>query len=105
MLDQERKLAASGVDQYFDAVEIVSEKNAATYQRIFNRHGEGAERAMMVGNSLKSDIIPALEAGAFAVHIPSQHQWALDHADEPGKHERFSRIGEIGMLQTLLSAL
>ena len=105
LLDQERKLAASGVDQYFGAVEIVSEKDAPAYTRIFARHGDGAKRAMMVGNSLKSDIIPALAAGAFAVHIPSQHQWALDHADEPGKHERFSRIGKIAMLQTLLPAL
>ncbi len=91
LLDQERKLAASGVDHFFDAVEIVSEKDARVYSRIFLRHGAGPERAMMIGNSMKSDILPALEAGSWAVHVPSEHQWALDHADEPQEHERLRR--------------
>ncbi len=91
LLDQERKLAASGVDHFFDAVEIVSEKDARVYSRIFLRHGTGPERAMMIGNSMKSDILPALEAGSWAVHVPSEHQWALDHADEPQEHERLLR--------------
>lgn len=95
LFDQERKLAASGVDHFFHAVEIVSEKNAASYDRIFARHGEGAARSVMVGNSLKSDILPALEAGAHAVHIPSEHKWALDHADEPSSHGRFLRVDSI----------
>jgi len=105
LFDQERKLAASGVDHFFDAVEIVSEKNAATYARIFARHGEGAARSAMVGNSLKSDILPALEAGAHAVHIPSEHSWALDHADSPGSQERFMQIGSIGDLAGLFLKL
>lgn len=63
LFDQERKLAGSGLAELFQAVEIVSDKNPATYVRIFERHGDGARRAMMVGNSLKSDIVPALEAG------------------------------------------
>lgn len=91
LLDQERKLAASGVDHYFDAVEIVSEKDARVYSRIFLRHGPGPERSMMIGNSMKSDILPALEAGSWAVHVPSEHQWVLDHADEPQEHERLKR--------------
>ncbi len=68
LFDQERKLAQSGLGEFFDAVEIVSEKDVAVYARIFARHGE-AGRSLMVGNSLKSDILPALAAGAFAVHI------------------------------------
>ena len=64
LFDQERKLAQSGLGELFDAVEIVSEKNAATYEKVFRRHGDGAERSMMVGNSLRSDVLPAIEAGA-----------------------------------------
>ena len=63
LFDQERKLAQSGLGELFDAVEIVSEKNAATYERIFSRHGDGPSRSMMVGNSLKSDIVPAIAGG------------------------------------------
>jgi putative hydrolase of the HAD superfamily len=102
LFDQERKLAASGVDHFFDAVEIVSEKEADTYTRIFSQHGDGAERAMMVGNSLRSDIAPALQAGAWAVFIPHEHQWALEHAEEPAEHRRFRRIGNIGELVQVL---
>ncbi len=60
LFDQEGKLAASGLGDLFDAVEIVSDKNASTYHRVFHRHADGPERAMMVGNSLKSDIVPAI---------------------------------------------
>ena len=64
LFDQERKLAQSGLGELFDGVEIVSDKSADTYRRIFARHGDGAERGMMVGNSLKSDVVPALAAGS-----------------------------------------
>ena len=63
LLDQERKLAQSGLGDLFDGVEIVSHKTAERYAEIFARHGEGADRAMMVGNSLRSDVVPMLEAG------------------------------------------
>lgn len=102
LFDQERKLAASGIDHLFDAVEIVSEKKTETYQRIFSSHGDGPERAMMVGNSLRSDILPALEAGAWATFIPHEHAWALEHADEPTENDRFAKIGKIDEVQPLL---
>jgi putative hydrolase of the HAD superfamily len=57
LFDQERKLAASGLGELFNAIEIVSDKNASTYQRIFTRHADGPAHSMMVGNSLKSDIV------------------------------------------------
>jgi putative hydrolase of the HAD superfamily len=103
LLDQERKLAASGLDRLFDAVEIVSEKDAPVYDRIFRRHGNGPDAAMMVGNSLKSDIVPALEAGSWAVHVPSDHQWALDVADEPAGHPRFRRARAFADLPAILA--
>jgi len=95
LLDQERKLAASGLGDLFAAVEIVSEKTADTYARVFTRHGTGPQEAAMVGNSMKSDVLPALEAGAWAVHIPYEITWAHEVAEAPVGHERF------GALQTL----
>jgi putative hydrolase of the HAD superfamily len=67
LFDQERKLAASGLGDFFDGVEIVSEKTPEVYQRVFTRHGDGAARAMMIGNSLKSDVVPALVAGSWSM--------------------------------------
>lgn len=88
LLDQERKLAASGLGDLFSVVEIVSEKDANTYQRVFDRHGTGPNQAVMIGNSVKSDILPALEAGAFAIHIPYAVTWAHEVAEVSRDHHR-----------------
>jgi len=105
LFDQERKLASSGLGELFSAVEIVSDKTAATYERIFTRHGTGAAHAMMVGNSLKSDVVPALKAGAWGVHVPSAHNWELDHEDEPTDQPRFCRIETLGGLLPLIAGI
>jgi putative hydrolase of the HAD superfamily len=102
LFDQERKLAQSGLGDFFDAVEIVSNKDAGVYTRIFARHADGAERAMMVGNSLKSDVIPALDAGAWGIHVPHDLTWALEHADAPENHPRFRVIETLEPLAELL---
>ena len=98
LLDQERKLAASGLGDLFAAVEIVSEKNRGTYDRVFARHGTGADEAVMAGNSMKSDVLPALEAGAFAVHIPYAITWAHELADAPAAHRRYGKLDSIEQL-------
>lgn len=98
LLDQERKLAASGLGDLFAAVEIVSEKDRGTYDRIFARHGTGADEAVMAGNSMKSDVLPALQAGAFAVHIPYVITWAHELADAPEGHPRFGALDNIAAL-------
>ena len=105
LMDQERKLAQSGLGDFFDRVEIVSEKRADTYARIFAEHGDGPERAMMVGNSLKSDIRPALEAGGWAVHVPFELTWALEHADAPEGHPRFRTLPDLGGLAPLVDEI
>ena len=102
LFDQERKLAQSGLGELFDAVEIVSDKTAATYHRIFSRHGDGPERSMMVGNSLKSDVVPAIEAGSWGVYIPHELTWVLEHVDEPSGAPRFRRLDHLGELDRLL---
>jgi putative hydrolase of the HAD superfamily len=104
LLDQERKLAASGLGDLFAAVEIVSEKDRGTYDRIFARHGTGAAEAVMAGNSMKSDVLPALEAGAFAVHIPYAITWAHELADAPENHARFGALERIADLPDWIGA-
>jgi putative hydrolase of the HAD superfamily len=105
LFDQERKLAQSGLGELFDAVEIVSDKNAATYDRIFTRHGDGPRRSMMVGNSLKSDIVPAIEAGSWGVYVPHELTWALEHSEAPLEAPRFKRLAHLGELADLLAEL
>ena len=98
LFDQERKVAASGLGDYFAGVEIVSDKTPDTYRRIFAHYGEGPARALMVGNSLKSDVVPALDAGAWGVFVPHEINWALEHHDEPEGAERYRRIVDLSEL-------
>lgn len=105
LFDQERKLAQSGLGELFDAVEIVSDKTPATYEWIFTRHAEGAERSMMIGNSLKSDVIPALAAGSWGVHVPHDLTWELEHAEEPVGSPRYRRLTHLGDLIDLLGSI
>ncbi|MGC4407906.1 HAD family hydrolase [Rhizobium rosettiformans] len=105
LFDQERKLAQSGLGDYFDAVEIVSDKTATTYRRIFGKHGEGPERGMMIGNSLKSDIVPAIAAGAWGVFVPHELTWVLEHVDKPEEAPRFREIPDLGHVPELVANL
>lgn len=105
LLHQERKLAQSGLGDLFDGVEIVSDKTEATYRAAFARHGTGADQAMMVGNSLKSDVIPALQAGSWGVHVPHEHEWAYEAAAAPADHRRFHAIADLGELPSLVEHL
>jgi len=95
LFDQERKLEASGLIDFFDEIEIVSDKTKAVYERIFTRHGDGPARSMMIGNSMRADVTPALEAGAWGVHIPSEHVWTLDIDADPIDASRFRRLPAI----------
>jgi putative hydrolase of the HAD superfamily len=105
LLHQENKLAASGLGDHFAAVEIVSEKDTATYRRVFARYGTGATQAAMVGNSVKSDILPALDAGAYAAHIPYHLTWAHEHAEPPVDHPRFAELAAFADLPGWLESL
>ncbi|RFC64828.1 MULTISPECIES: HAD family hydrolase [Mesorhizobium] len=105
LFHQERKLAQSGLGELFDGVEIVSDKNRQTYERIFRLHGDGAERALMVGNSLKSDVVPAIEAGGFGVLVPHEISWELEHADEPSDNPHYHRIADLGELAEIVDLL
>lgn len=87
--DQHRKIDASALAERFDAIEILHEKDEAAYTRAFARHGIDPERFVMVGNSLKSDILPILGLGGWAVHVPYVTTWAIEHAEEPEGADRY----------------
>ena len=84
LLHQEQKLARSGLAELFWHIEIVSEKDERTYQQVLDRHDIAREQFVMVGNSVRSDILPVLAIGARAVHIPAELVWAYEHADHDG---------------------
>jgi len=105
LLDQERKLAQSGLGELFDGVEIVSEKTEAVYHGIFERHGEGPERAMMVGNSMRSDVVPVIAAGGWGVHVPHDLAWDIEHADAPEHAARYRSIADLGELPALVERI
>ncbi|MFD2738201.1 HAD family hydrolase [Sulfitobacter aestuarii] len=102
LLDQERKLAQSGLRAYFDAVEIVSRKDRETYQRVFERHGDGPTRGVMAGNSMRSDVLPMIEAGGWGVYVPHGLVWAIEHAEPPGDHYRYAEIADLAALPELI---
>ena len=99
LLHQEKKLAQSGLGDLFDDVNIVSEKHITTYQRIF---GAQLAATAMVGNSIKSDILPALAAGAAAIHIPGRYEWEMEKADAPPEGPRFFKASSFNKVSALL---
>lgn len=105
LLDQERKLAQSGLGDYFDGVEIVSNKTPEVYTEIFARHGGAADQSMMVGNSMRSDVIPVIEAGGWGIYVPHELTWDLERATAPKNHAKFHELQHLGDLQELLNTL
>jgi putative hydrolase of the HAD superfamily len=103
LLDQETKLARSGLGDYFDAFEIVPRKDAKIYKYVMRRHNIQPEEFLMVGNSLKSDILPVLEAGARAVFVPYETEWFHERVtDEELEGKVFGRIATMHELPAWL---
>lgn len=98
LFHQEQKLAASGLGEFFSGVEVVSDKRPETYSRIFARHSGAADTAVMAGNSMRSDILPALEAGSWAALIPYPIVWAHEAADAPDNHPRYRELESLAGL-------
>ena len=91
---------------HFERVEIVSEKDESTYGRILRRHGIQPARFVMVGNSLKSDILPVLALGGFAVHVPYHLTWAAERVAEPPRADgRFFQVERLRDLPAVLAGL
>ena len=102
---QEAKLAASGFGAMFTGVEIVSDKGPDTYARIFERYGSAPGAALMAGNSMRSDVLPALEAGAWAAHIPFELVWVHEAADDPAGHPRYRELASLAELPAWIDAI
>lgn len=105
LLDQEAKIARSGLAPYFRHVEIVSDKSRESYTALLQRHNLAPARFLMVGNSLRSDILPVLALGASAVHIPYQLTWAHETAEPPAGQPGYYEIAHLGLLPGLLERL
>jgi putative hydrolase of the HAD superfamily len=101
--DQQRKLKKSGLSAHFSAIEIVSEKDPDTYAGILRRHQISPAEFLMVGNSLKSDVLTVLAIGGSGVHIPYHLLWSLEHSTQmPEASDRFATLETIRDLPTLL---
>ncbi|MBP8790689.1 MAG: HAD family hydrolase [Breznakibacter sp.] len=99
--DQQRKLKESGLEQYFHHVEIMSEKTTLEYGKLLRHIDLDASHFMMIGNSLKSDVLPVLKLGGKAVHIPYHITWAHEVVDEPIEHPDFYTIESLLELKTV----
>ncbi len=103
LLDQETKVERSGLAQYFQTIEVVSHKTPQSYKRILERHSILPGRFLMVGNSLKSDILPVLALGVSAVHIPYALTWLHEQAElPPASTPGFFGLAHLGELPALL---
>ena len=104
MQDQENKLRRSGLAKYFSHVEITSNKTEVEFQQLCEHLDIVPSELLMVGNSLKSDIAPALAIGASAIHIPFHVTWQLEHFDDI-EHDRLTKITHFNEIIPILSSL
>lgn len=105
LIDQERKLAQSGLGDLFDGVEIVSEKTPEVYRSIFDGHGDGPEHSMMVGNSMRSDVVPVVSTGGWGVYVPHGLVWEIEHAEAPDGSDRYRELPDLGALADLVRTI
>lgn len=95
LLDQERKLKKSGLQDCFHHIEIMSDKKEADYQKLLKHLDCKPEHFLMLGNSIKSDILPVLEIGGFAAHIPYHVTWSHEQHDLNLEHPNFMELENI----------
>lgn len=105
LLHQESKLAASGLGDRFTGIEIVSEKTPDTFRRLFARYEVEPARAVMAGDAMRSDVLPALEAGAWAAFVPQALSWSYESAPPPMQHPRFRQLTSLGELPSWIDTI
>ena len=105
LLHQEAKLAASGLGERFTGIEIVSDKTPDTFRRLFARHQVAPERCVMAGDSMRSDILPALAAGAWAALIPQPNAWAHEARPAPVAEPRFAELPSLSALPAWIDTI
>ncbi len=104
LLHQESKFARSGLEEYFSGVHIVSDKDHHTYARILAEHGMAPQDFVMVGNSMRSDVMPVVELGGKGIHIPHHYTWALEQVEESEVPERVTVLRSLGEVAPLLDS-
>ena len=105
LLDQERKLKKSGIEHYFHHIEIMSDKQENDYQKLIKHLDINPEEFVMIGNSLKSDVMPVLAIGGHAIHVPYHTTWAHEKVDQKINHVNFRQVSAIKEILPLLSTL
>lgn len=106
LLHQTSKLDRSGLREYFNHVEVVSHKTSDVYAAILRRHGIDPARFLMVGNSVRSDVLPVVEVGGWAVHVPAALSWAHEDGEAPaGAEGRFFAIPALSALPPLVARI
>ena len=103
LLDQERKLRNSGIEHYFHHIEIMSDKQEKDYRKLIRHLDIDPQEFLMVGNSLKSDVLPVLAIGGRAFHIPYHTTWAHEQVDHTIEHEHFRQMEHIRDIHQYLS--
>ena len=104
LLDQERKLRKSGIEHYFHHIEIMSDKTEADYRKLVQHLDIQPASFLMLGNSIKSDILPVLAIGGHAIHIPYHTTWAHEKVEQPVEHPQFRTISSIADVLPLVLA-
>lgn len=102
LLDQERKLKKSGLEKYFHHIEIMSDKQEADYQKLIRHLDIAPEEFMMIGNSLKSDVLPVLTLGGIGVHVPYHTTWAHETVEHKVEHENFYQFAHANEVLAIL---
>jgi putative hydrolase of the HAD superfamily len=105
LLHQESKIERSELRHFFSHVEVVSRKEAATYGRILERHRVASDRFGMVGDSVRSDILPVLSLGGWAFRVPNPIAWQHEHVDEEPAHDRYVHLDALDALPAVLERL
>ena len=104
--EQERKIERTGLAGYFKHIEIVANKTAAVYRGVLRKYAVEPTRFLMVGNSLRSDVLPVIEIGGQAVYIPYEHTWVHENmVDQPVDEESYHEIEQLAQLPELIKAL
>ncbi|RYD87364.1 MAG: HAD family hydrolase, partial [Sphingobacteriales bacterium] len=102
LLDQERKMKNSGIDHHFHHIEIMSDKGVNDYRKLVRHLDIAPEHFLMVGNSLKSDVLPVLDLGGHAIHVPYHTTWAHEVVEDTIDHPNFRAVASISEILPLL---
>lgn len=105
LVDQEKKLKKSGLDHYFHHIEIMSEKKVADFAKLVRHLDVAPEEFLMMGNSLKSDVLPVLELGGHAIHIPYHITWEHERIEHEVEHDNFYQAEHIAQVVEMIKGM